>query len=96
MGSFGDRSRIPRSNDGIVDDIQGTPSGDPRSEILVIYNCGSNLDYPLPAGAWSVAMEKSVPVQTERVVTGTVTPSGPVTRQGRLAAKGAIVHQSFG
>jgi pullulanase len=67
---------IPRSNDVIVDDIQGTPSGDPWSEILVIYNSGSNFDYPLPAGAWSVAMEKSAPVQTERVVTGTVTAEG--------------------
>jgi pullulanase len=66
---------IPRS-DVVVDDIQGTPSGDPWSEILVIYNSGANFDFPLPAGNWSVAMERSLPVQTERVVTGSITAEG--------------------
>ncbi len=67
---------IPRSNDVIVDDIQGTPAGDPWPEILVIYNSGANFDYPLPVGNWSVAMERSLPVQTERVVTGSITAEG--------------------
>jgi pullulanase len=67
---------IPRSNDVIVDDIQGTSSGDPWPEILVIYNSGANFDYPLPAGNWSVAMERSLPMQTERVVTGSITAEG--------------------
>jgi len=66
---------IPRS-DVIVDDIQGTPSGDSWPEALVIYNSGANFDYTIPAGNWSVAMEKSVPVQTERVVTGSITAEG--------------------
>jgi pullulanase len=66
---------IPR-NDVVVDDIQGTPSGDPWSEILVIYNSGPNFDYQLPAGNWSVAMERSLPVQRERVVTGSITAEG--------------------
>ena len=66
---------IPRS-DVVVNDIQGTPSGDSWSEILVIYNSGPNFDYPLPAGAWSVAMERSQPVATERVVSGSITAEG--------------------
>ena len=67
---------IQRSNDVIVDDIQGTQSGDPWPEILVIYNSGVNFDYSLPAGNWRVAMERSLPVQMERVVTGSITAGG--------------------
>jgi pullulanase len=66
---------VPR-NDVLVDDIQGAPSGDSWSEMLVIYNSGANFDYPLPVGNWSVAMERSVPVQKERVVTGSITAEG--------------------
>lgn len=66
---------IPRS-DVVVNDIKGTPSGDPWSEMLVIYNSGQNFDFPLPAGSWSVAMERSQPVQTERVVSGSVIAEG--------------------
>jgi pullulanase len=69
------RTTIPR-NDVVVDDIQGTPSGDPWSHILVIYNSGPNFDFPLPAGNWTVVMERSLPVQTPRMVTGTVTAEG--------------------
>jgi pullulanase len=66
---------IPRS-DVVAEDIQGTPSGDTWSEILVIYNSGPNFDYKLPAGSWNVAMEKSAPVTTERTVTGSITAEG--------------------
>ena len=66
---------IPR-NDVVVDDIQGTPSGDPWSEILVIYNSGANFDFPLPAGNWTVAMEQSLPAPPARVVTGSITAEG--------------------
>ncbi len=66
---------IPRS-DVLVNDIKGTPSGDSWSEMLVIYNSGPNFNYQLPAGNWSVAMERSQPVQTERVVSGSVTAEG--------------------
>jgi pullulanase len=66
---------IPR-NDVVVDDIQGTPSGDPWSEILVVYNSGANFDFPLPAGNWTVAMEQSLPAPPARVVTGSITAEG--------------------
>jgi pullulanase len=66
---------IPRS-DVVVNDIKGGPSGDSWSESLVIYNSGANFDYQLPAGSWSVAMERSQPVQTDRVVSGSVTAEG--------------------
>jgi pullulanase len=66
---------IPRS-DIVVNDIKGTPSGDSWSEMLVIDNSGSNFDYQLPAGSWRVAMERSQPVQTEQVVSGSVTAEG--------------------
>jgi pullulanase len=60
----------------VVNDIKGTPSGDSWSEMLVIYNSGPDFDYQLPAGSWSVAMERSQPIQTDRVVTGSVTAEG--------------------
>ena len=66
---------VPR-NDVVVNDVTGLASGDSWSEMLVIDNSGQNFDYQLPPGKWSVAMERSQPVQTERVVTGTVTAEG--------------------
>lgn len=66
---------IPRS-DVVVNDIKGSSSADPWNDILVIYNSGSNFDYQLPSGNWSVAMERSQPVQTGRVVSGTITAEG--------------------
>jgi len=66
---------IPR-NDVVVNDIQGMPFGDSWSEILVIDNSGPNFDYQLRAGNWKVAMERSQPMKTERVVSGTVTAEG--------------------
>jgi hypothetical protein len=55
---------------------QGTPSGDPWSEILVIYNSGANFDFPWPAGNWTVVMERSLPVPPARVATGSITAEG--------------------
>lgn len=66
----------PRS-DVLVNDIKGISSHDSWNEVLVIYNSGPNFDFQLPpTGSWSVAMEKSQPVQTERVVTGSITAEG--------------------
>ncbi len=69
------RTSIPRS-DVVVNDIQGRPAGDAWSEVLVIYNSGANFEFQLPAGSWRVAMERSQAVETERVVSGSVTAEG--------------------
>lgn len=62
--------------DVVVNDIKGVQVGDSWSELIVLYNSGPNFDFPLPAGSWHVAMERSRPVVTERVVSGTVTAEG--------------------
>ncbi len=45
----------------IVHRIDGAAVHDSWAEILLIYNSAGNTDYPLPAGEWKVAMEKSDP-----------------------------------
>lgn len=61
----------------VVNRIDGQAVGDGWKDILVIYNAADNYDYPLPAGTWKVAMEKSdSQAGNERVVSGTVTAEG--------------------
>lgn len=66
---------LPRG-DVLVNDIKAAASGDSWSEVLVIYNSGSDFQFPLPAGTWQVAMERSQPVDQERTVTGSVIAEG--------------------
>ena len=66
---------LPRS-DVLVNDIKAAASGDSWSEILVIYNCGDNFQFQLPAGTWQVAMERSQPVNHDRKVMGSVVAEG--------------------
>lgn len=61
----------------VVNRINGQAVGDDWQDILVIYNSADNYDYPLPAGTWKVAMEKSdAKAGVEREVSGTVTAEG--------------------
>lgn len=69
------RTSIPRP-DVVVNDISGASIGDSWSETLVIYNSGANFDFHLPAGNWKVAMERSQPVRTDQVVSGSLTAEG--------------------
>ena len=66
---------VPRG-DVVVNDIKSVENGDSWKEAIVIYNSGNEFTFPLPAGTWLVAMEKSQPVNQERSVTGSVTAEG--------------------
>jgi pullulanase len=66
---------LPRG-DVLVNDIKAAASGDSWSEVLVIYNSGNDFQFPLPAGTWQVAMERSQPVDQERTVAGSVIAEG--------------------
>ena len=66
---------VPRG-DVVVNDIKSVENGDSWKETIVIYNSGNEFTFPLPAGTWLVAMEKSQPVNQERSVTGSVTAEG--------------------
>jgi pullulanase len=66
---------VPRG-DTLVNDIK-VVGGEPSwGQVLVIYNSGSNFQFPLPAGAWQVAMERSQAIDQERIVTGSITAEG--------------------
>jgi len=60
----------------VVNDIKSADTGDPWSEIIVIYNYGNEFTFALPGGTWQVAMERSQPVGQERSVTGSVIAEG--------------------
>lgn len=61
----------------VVNRINAGANGDSWQDIIVIYNSGSNYDYSLPDGTWSVAMESSDPgAGKDRSVTGKVTAEG--------------------
>ena len=67
-----------------MNDIKSAANGDSWKEVIVIYNSGNEFTFPLPAGTWLVAMEKSQPVDEERAVSGSVTAEGTAV---------TIVHQ---
>ena len=66
---------VPRG-DVVVSDIKSAANGDSWKETIVIYNSGNEFTFPLLAGTWLVAMEKSQPVNPERPVTGSMTAEG--------------------
>jgi pullulanase len=66
---------VPRG-DVVVNDIKSADTGDPWSEIIVIYNSGNEFTFALPGGTWQVAMERSQAVDQERSVTGSVIAEG--------------------
>ena len=66
---------VPRG-DVVVNDIKSAANGDSWKEAIVIYNSGNEFTFSLPGGTWLVAMEKSLPVDQEHPVTGTVTAEG--------------------
>jgi pullulanase len=66
---------VPRS-DVVVNELRAAAAGDAWSEIIVIYNSGNELTFPLPSGTWSVSMERSQAIQSERAVTGSVVAEG--------------------
>jgi len=61
----------------LVTDIDASANGDSWSRILVIYNSGGDVSYPLPSGTWKVAMEKNDPsAGNGRTVSGSVIAEG--------------------
>ena len=66
---------VPRG-DVVVNDIKSADTGDPWSEIIVIYNSGNEFTFALPGGTWQVAIERSQAVDQERSVTGSVIAEG--------------------
>jgi len=61
----------------VVNKINGSANGDTWQNIVVIYNSADNYEYPLPSGAWRVAMERSDPqAGNDRSVTGKVVAEG--------------------
>ena len=69
------RTSVPRA-DVVVNWIEAAETRDTWEEIIVIYNSGSAFTLSLPNGTWSVAMERSQPVDHERAVTLSVTAEG--------------------
>lgn len=65
------------AEDVLVTDINAAANGDSWSRILVIYASGGSFSYPLPAGTWQVAMERSDPTAGNgRSVSGSVQIEG--------------------
>lgn len=61
----------------VVNSINGAANGDSWSDIIIIYNSASDYSYPLPAGTWKVAMERSDPsAGNGRTVSGSVLAEG--------------------
>jgi pullulanase len=60
----------------VLTTINGAANGDTWRNIMVISNSGGNQTIALPAGTWTVALEKSDPALAERNVTGSVTAEG--------------------
>lgn len=61
----------------LINHIQALANDDTWSEVIVIYNSADNYEYPLPAGEWKVAIEKSDPTAGNgRTVSGSIIAEG--------------------
>ena len=75
--SIADNVRSDQRSDSLVYTlIDSSANDDTWSQILIIYNSAGDEVVDLPAGEWTVVLEDSSPLDTERTVSGSVTATG--------------------